>query len=284
MATPGLRDSIRENAGDFFGEFSVTQACEPCMKGNISKTAKFFCEDCNEYLCVSCKNPHMVYKPGKHNIFGFRDNVEMNGMDRCLEHNKKIKFYCQDHSKLCCNTCAILHRKCGQLDEIDSVTEERLADIDDLKPLLLKLESEVDSILADCKQSDDQLNKSVSNVSKDLDSMKIRIIKLFEDAQINVLSEANDFRSEQINRRHAVCKKVKEDLNQILQMCPAVVEHGTPQQNYIILKRIGEKNTIIQAEQVTPYLSFSCLGQLSPLLEIGKDLIKIQNQTGISSI
>ncbi|KAH3733502.1 hypothetical protein DPMN_039931 [Dreissena polymorpha] len=32
--------------------------------------------------------------------------VEMKGMDVCLEHGKEIEYYCEDHTELCCTTCA----------------------------------------------------------------------------------------------------------------------------------------------------------------------------------
>ncbi|KAH3801502.1 uncharacterized protein LOC127839927 [Dreissena polymorpha] len=278
MATGGARDSIRENAGDFIGEFSVTQSCEPCMKSNISKTATVFCDDCLEYLCDSCKNPHIVYKPGKHNIVGFFDIVEMKGLDRCQEHNKKIKFFCQEHSKLCCNSCLIVHGKCGQLEEIDSVPEKELTNVDDLKHSLIKLDSDADLIIAESKRQDSDLNKSVSKVNAELDAIQIRILKLFKEAQNNVQSEATAFKSGEIKRSQTVCTKVKEDLHTILTICSAIAERGTPQQKYIILKRMEEKNNMIQAEQVTPDLSLSCPRELTSLLEMGKDFIKLQIQ------
>ncbi|KAH3804162.1 hypothetical protein DPMN_132444 [Dreissena polymorpha] len=71
-------DSKRENAGDFIGQLSVTQSCDPCMKSNITKTASYFCENCDEFLCETCKNPHCVYKPGKHDIVGSQDIVDIN--------------------------------------------------------------------------------------------------------------------------------------------------------------------------------------------------------------
>ncbi|KAH3840827.1 hypothetical protein DPMN_114283 [Dreissena polymorpha] len=254
MTTDGLKDLNRGNAGDFIGECAVKHSCEPCMKSNISKTATVFFDSCNEYLCDSCKNPHMVYKPGKHNIVGYLNIVEMKGMDRCLEHNKKIKFYCHVHSNLCCTACLIANGKYGQLEEIDSVPEIKLTHIDDLKHSLIKLDSDADLIIAESKQQDSDLNKSVSKVNEELDAIHIRILKLVKEAQNNVLSEANAFKSEEINRRYAICTQVKEDLHKILTIGSAIAERGTPQQKYIISKRMEENKNIIQAEQVTPHI------------------------------
>ncbi|KAH3803865.1 hypothetical protein DPMN_132135 [Dreissena polymorpha] len=207
--------------------------------------------------------------------------VEMNGLDRCQEHNKTIKFFCQEHSMLCCTFCLIVHGKCGKLNAIEMVTERELADSDELMASLIKLESDADFIIAESKRQDSDLNKSVSNVNAELDAIQIRILKLFKEAQNNVQSEANAFKSEEINRSQTVCTKVKEDLHTILPICSAINEHGTPQQKYILSKRMEEKHRIIKAQQVTHHLSVSCPRELTSLLEMGKDFIKLKIQTGI---
>ncbi|KAH3803834.1 hypothetical protein DPMN_132102 [Dreissena polymorpha] len=203
----------------------------------------------------------------------------MKGLDRCQEHNKTIEFFCQEHSMLCCTSCLIVHGNCGKLNVIESVTERELADSDELMASLIKLDSDADFIIAESKRQDSDLNKSVSKVNAELDAIQIRILKLFKEAQNNVQSEANAFKSEEINRSQTVCTKVKEDLHTILPICSAVNEHGTPQQKYILSKRMEEKHRIIKAQQVTPHLSVSCPRELTSLLEMGKDFIKLKIQT-----
>ena len=149
---------------------------------------------------------------------------------------------------------------------------------------LIKLESDTEFIIAESKQQDSDLNKSVSNVNKELDSIKLYVMQLFEEAQNNVQSEENAFKFEEVNRSHTVCTKVKEDLHTILPICSAVYEHGTPQQKYILSKRMEEKHRMIKAQQVTPHLSLSFARELTSLLEMGKDFIKLQIQKGIGSI
>ena len=95
MATGGPRDSMRENAGDFIGEFSVSQSCEPCMKCNEFKTATIFCQECDEYLCDSCTNPHNMYKPGRHDIVRIKERKSV----RVLQAKKNMKT-CHEHGKI----------------------------------------------------------------------------------------------------------------------------------------------------------------------------------------
>ena len=94
--------------------------------------------------------------------------VDMKVMDRCEEHGKKIEFYCEDHEKLCCSTCVLMHRTFDRVCEIESVSVEKCQT---LKKDLERMESETDSIIADCKKSENDLNDSIANISKTIDKV-----------------------------------------------------------------------------------------------------------------
>ncbi|KAH3803899.1 hypothetical protein DPMN_132170 [Dreissena polymorpha] len=300
MAFRIFRDSNKDNAGDFIGESAVTQSCEPCMKTNISKTATVFCKDCDEYLCDTCKNPHTVYKPGQHNIVNVQDNtsapviLDMKGMDKCHEHARKIVFFCQDHSKLCCLSCVHIHRKCDQLDEIAQVSGQTQTDLQAIKQSLIKLRTEADAIIAECKQSETGLNESIAKISAEVDTMKDRIIQLFEEAKQKLISEAIQFKTAKVKRIGNKCDaslKVKEELNTVLSMCCVVLERGTPSQQYIYSEQMKEKrktieSTIDEQKKITfsSTVTVSFPKQVTSLLEMGSNSIKLNydgNKTGI---
>ncbi|XP_052216614.1 uncharacterized protein LOC127834639 isoform X2 [Dreissena polymorpha] len=254
MATVKLCDSNRDSAGDFIGECSVTQSCEPCMKTNVSKTATVFCKDCNEFLCDACKNPHTVYKSGKHDIVNSHDRkslllgVDMKGMDKCQEHDKEIEFFCHDHAKLCCSKCVLIHRKCDLLDEIANVCGQKRHELQAVKQSLINLQSEADSIITDFKHSETGLNESISKISSEVDAMRDRIIKQFEDAKQKLITEANTFKTSEVrfieNMRDA-SSNIKEEILKEVSMCCSVLERGTPSQKYIYSTKMKDKlNTI----------------------------------------
>ena len=300
MASKRLVDSNRDNAGDFIGESAVTQSCEPCMKTNISKTATVFCKDCDEFLCDTCKNPHTVYKPGQHNIVNVPENksapviLDMKGFDKCHEHAREIEFFCQDHSKLCCLSCVVIHRKCDQLDEIAQVSRQTRPDLQAIKQSLIKLRTEADAIIAECKQSETGLNESIAKISAEVDTMKDRIIQLFEEAKQKLISEAIQFKTAKVKRIGNKCDaslKVKEELNNVLSMCSVVIERGTPSQQYIYSEQMKEKrktieSTIDEQRKITfsSTMTVSFPKQVTSLLEMGSNSIKLNydgNKTGI---
>ncbi|KAH3805475.1 hypothetical protein DPMN_133778 [Dreissena polymorpha] len=291
MATGGLQESNRGKASDFFGECAITQSCEPCMKANIAKTATVLCKDCNEYLCETCRHPHIIYKGGKHGVISIQDKesstvvVNMKEMDKCSQHGKGFEFYCEDHCKLCCTTCVIEHRKCEKLDEIASISGQKGLQLHGLKKSLFKLKSDADAIVAEFKQSEDDLNASVANVSKDIDEMKDRLIKLFDDAKRELLTEANTLKSEEVKRlsmMQSVTSKVMEEINQLLSMCSSIADHGTPQQMFILSKQVEKKNKMIESKineqrktQVSSKVTLAYTGELSSILEMGTKFMKV---------
>ncbi|KAH3804932.1 uncharacterized protein LOC127834847 [Dreissena polymorpha] len=291
MASKRFVDSNRDNAGDFIGESAVTQSCEPCMKSNISKTPTVFCKDCDEFLCDACTNPHRVYKPGHHNIVNVQDHksapviLDMKGMDKCHEHGREIEFFCQDHSKLCCLSCVLIHRKCDKLDEIAKVSRQTRPDLQALKQSLIKMQSEADAIIADCKQSETGLNESIAKISAEVDTMKDRIIQLFEEAKQKLISEAKQFKTAKGKRIGNKCDaslKVKEELNNVLSMCCVVLERGTPSQQYIYSEQMKEKrktieSTIDEQRKITfsSTMTVSFPKQVTSLLEMGSNSIKL---------
>ncbi|KAH3815805.1 hypothetical protein DPMN_144336 [Dreissena polymorpha] len=150
------------------------------------------------------------------------ENVNTKGMDMCQEHGKTIKFFCEDHCKLCCNTCntcAFKHRKCDNVDELANISSQEGEELKDLNKTLLQLENESGSIIADCNLSEDVLSETIAGIAKQVDEMMERIIELFDKAKTKIMEEADDFKTEKIKRLGEINKsssKVNEDINELL--------------------------------------------------------------------
>ncbi|KAH3731042.1 hypothetical protein DPMN_057047 [Dreissena polymorpha] len=285
MASAGLNDSNRGSASDFLEDCTATQTCEPCMKTNTSKAATLFCKDCQELLCETCRNPHIAYKSGNHDIVTQENVVGMKGMDRCKEHGMLFEFFCEDHSKLCCPTCVFTHRRCEELNEISSISLQVGAELDNWKQCLLMLESDADANMIDCKQSEKQLNESIIDISKEVDDLGDRLIKQIEEAKRDFLTQAHALKCEEVKRlndRHDLNTKIKDEIFETLQFFLAISKKGTFQQKYIFLKQIEEKCKKVESEineqrttQVSTKVTFSYPRELSPLLGMGNNFFKV---------
>ncbi|XP_052217806.1 uncharacterized protein LOC127835420 isoform X2 [Dreissena polymorpha] len=290
MAT-NEQEAQQEVSSDMIGECIVINLCQPCTRKRTPSKATVFCKTCNEHLCEPCKKSHIIYKSGKHdtviieNLNSAPAVVKMKGMDKCLDHDKNIKFICEDHSKLCCNTCMFIHRKCDNVNELASLSSQEGLELQDLNNTLLKLETETGSIIADCKLSEDALIETIAHIPKQLDKMKDRIIEIFDKAKSKMIAEAENFKAGEMNRlgeRTNATLKVNEDINELLPVSSALVKHGTPEQKYIISHIMKEKIKYIEThiteqrnKHSTSNVALIFSKQLSSLLKEEEGIVKL---------
>ncbi|KAH3815839.1 hypothetical protein DPMN_144372 [Dreissena polymorpha] len=209
----------------------------------------------------------------------------MKGMDKCRDHDKKIKFVCEDHSKICCNTCAFNHRKCDNVNALASLSSKEGLELQELYSTLLKLETETCSIIVDCNLSEAAFNEANANLLKELDEMKDRIIEIFDKAKSRMVAEAENFKAEEMKRlgeRTKATSNVNEDIHELLPVSSALIKHGKPQQKYIISHILKEKIKYIEThiieqrnKHITSNVALNFSKQLSSLLKEEEGIVKL---------
>ncbi|XP_052214378.1 uncharacterized protein LOC127833254 [Dreissena polymorpha] len=209
----------------------------------------------------------------------------MKGMDKCRDHDKKVKFFCEDYSKLCCNTCAFIHRKCENVNELASLSSQEGLELEDLNHMLLKLETETCSIISDCNLSEVALSETNANIPKQVDEMKDRIIEIFDKAKSRMIEEAENFKDEEMKRlgeRRKATSNVNEDIHELLPVSSALIKHGKPQQKYIISHILKEKIKYIEThiieqrnKHITSNVALNFSKQLSSLLKEEEGIVKL---------
>jgi hypothetical protein len=87
------------------------RVCQPCFSKDKQTVADKFCSTCNEFQCTECSNVHNVLAILRtHKLVNANEAVtkqnsfDMKGLDRCNQHKKIIKFFCEDENQLCCST------------------------------------------------------------------------------------------------------------------------------------------------------------------------------------
>ncbi|KAK6194987.1 hypothetical protein SNE40_000509 [Patella caerulea] len=119
--------------------------CEVCKTGVNSE---FKCEDCEQYLCSSCRKMHDALRSCHNHVIvptaeALKDRREGNHettptlRDVCPDHrNKKVRCYCKDCSIAVCADCFVTnHRSHKFVDllakDIDIQTREELKSLQD---------------------------------------------------------------------------------------------------------------------------------------------------------
>lgn len=208
--------------------------------------------------------------------------VDTKGMERCQEHNNIIAYFCQNHSKLCCSECLFTHMKCGEnVVKISNVSGEKGQDPEVLGKLLKQMKFYSDAIVAQITHSESELDLSIERISKELDDMKTYILQLFEEAKRNVITAANVFKVREVQRlakTKTPALKLNTEIHEILPTYSDILQHGTPQQMFIVSKKIEEKHKLVknlEGTQVPATMSLSFSSELSALIEMKNEIIKL---------
>ncbi|XP_052219088.1 uncharacterized protein LOC127836476 isoform X2 [Dreissena polymorpha] len=244
MATGG------ENSSDIDVGCATLRSCDPCKKDNTTKDATQFCTECVEFLCDDCKRGHSRFKAGNHSFIFAADVtdvpvvVDMKDIDKCEEHKKKLKFFCKDHSFLCCSTCAFIHRTCKSVEEIAKISDKMKENLKELHDSLVKVGDKERLKIEDCTKTVDTLEGKVTQFQKTIDIIKEETIKLFETAKSRITYEANTIlatESERLGERKISSENTLKIISEILPLCLGVINNGTPQQAFIFAKYIEQK-------------------------------------------
>ena len=128
--------------------------CGPCKTDNVNKEAKYYCEQCQEYLCDSCQDTHRKLKATKnHSILSGHHMPTSSGVTQrpdcsvycSCSQNREVMVYCEDHDDVICDSCAtVKHRRCKTFsiqNKSHSYPTKKLDSIiDETKTLRMKIE------------------------------------------------------------------------------------------------------------------------------------------------
>ncbi|KAH3804152.1 hypothetical protein DPMN_132434 [Dreissena polymorpha] len=290
-STKGDESLTQESTSDMAGECVVIKQCEACLQDNTSVEATLFCSSCTEFLCDECKSGHIRYKRGKHEFINAIDSqikyitVDLKGIDACEEHKKKVKFFCKDHSLLCCSTCAFSHRKCENINELVKISGDSGQELQNLKDKLSNAAGYERSKIEDCKQTVNDLTDKLSNLKDELHKNKEEINNMFDETIVLINKEAKstvDIESKRLGERRSASETVLHGIVEILPLCSDVIDNGTPQQAFILTrcleKKLQEIDIHVKEQRVNHFsldLSLYLSTELTNLLQKRSDAVKL---------
>ena len=70
--------------------------------------ANNYCLECKIYMCNKCQNLHNKLFQNHHLNMINKENIEIfTGFCQEINHFEKLEYYCKNHNKLCCASCAV---------------------------------------------------------------------------------------------------------------------------------------------------------------------------------
>ncbi|KAH3815888.1 hypothetical protein DPMN_144424 [Dreissena polymorpha] len=109
--------------------------------------------------------------------------------------------------------------RCDHVNELASLSSQEGQELQDLNNTLIKLETDICSIISDCNNSETALIETIEHIPKQLDEMKNRMIEIIAKAKFKMIAEADNFKAEEMKRlsiRTNASSKVNEDIHGLL--------------------------------------------------------------------
>ena len=230
MASVGGSKTIHESSDDGSG-FD----CSPCNYDGVKKEAKFYCPQCDDYLCDSCKVTHQKFSSTrKHQLASgtllprtHRDNDHLNESRtiQCTCSGNDVAIYCKDHNEVMCVDCKTLkHRNCKNAsideacDDLDTTgTDETKERMEALRGKLGELQKRRKGDLgnlttktADCRDKVEEFKRELTKKIEDLVSTTLDDIAKCDSDQRATIVQHLDACTTALKRMEIEYKPLKE--------------------------------------------------------------------------
>ncbi|XP_053403321.1 uncharacterized protein LOC128558378 [Mercenaria mercenaria] len=263
MAEKGSGNMGNNSSGDAVPGRTEQILCQPCSSKDKQTVADVFCSTCDEFQCMDCSNIHKTYAFMKnHKLVKAKDikekpvSFDMKGLDQCDEHQKVLKFFCEDENQLCCSTCAIVdHRKCHSVVEIQKIAGRSAPTRSKLKASLQDIREKAETVVKYTKSSKERLKQDVKEVSLKIRRMRDNVMKMFDDLEVSVAKDAESFKTEtleKLTKKQSDNEKHIADATKSLETIDNVHQNGTPSQQFIMeqsmKKQVDELSSNVDKE------------------------------------
>ncbi|XP_035675218.1 tripartite motif-containing protein 2-like [Branchiostoma floridae] len=224
--------------------------CTVCEAGN---SAQFYCVECPDYLCQTCKDMHRRFKVSKdHKTVTIQDlqsgqaAAELRGREtsKCEDHQELNKFYCDTCHRVICLHCVVTAHKDHQYVEIEKAAEregakikEKQATVKNTADLHEKwiqdLQSVKDEWSSQVQRSEEQIRKQVKSI--------IGAAKKVGNDRIAQLRAMNAAREKQMEAAMEAAEMDLASAKSCVQFTDNVLEYGSPAELMSVAGELTER-------------------------------------------
>ena len=164
-----------------------------CGNCDERKSLKFYCADCNHFLCEDCAGAHRKmkalsghqvkeigkFKPSDARDYARRANV-------CKKHNDEVRFYCEQCVICICRDCAILDHRDHNIVSLDNGLQKKKSEIEnrmqEVQANVLRLRNEKESL----EKRRIRMNKSIEQATEQIHRTAERNRELIRQHEVSV--------------------------------------------------------------------------------------------------
>ena len=165
-----------------------------CGNCDERKSLKFYCADCNHFLCEGCAGAHKKmkalsghqvkeigkFKPSDARDYARRANV-------CKKHNDEVRFYCEQCVICICRDCAILDHRDHNIVSLDNGLQKKKSEIEnkmrEVQANVPRLRNERESL----EKRRTRMNKSIEQATEEVHRTAEHNIELIRQHEASVI-------------------------------------------------------------------------------------------------
>ncbi|XP_052799163.1 transcription intermediary factor 1-beta-like [Mya arenaria] len=212
-----------------------TMYCSPCEKGGGHIAANSFCNNCDEYLCLSCVKVHRNMKVTQDHVVLSGDSMPYfhspnkadgkKGLTGCTEQcpshsNEVIKFFCSEHDSLNCRDCIVVGHQTCKIDYIPDIAEgfRQGKDFESLNINIAKVDRDLencDKLIETCLKT---IEEEVAEELKQIREHRAEVVAYFDKREKELLAKVNDIKKindENVQYFKKKCQVAKDQMNAI---------------------------------------------------------------------
>ncbi|XP_053402780.1 uncharacterized protein LOC128558037 [Mercenaria mercenaria] len=204
----------RGSADDF--EFS----CQPCAGEGHHVEASGFCQNCQEYLCITCYKYHCKPTPTRHHVLLDKYNMPKRSAPAsvkygcnltCTKHASEIvKFFCKQHDAVGCGDCVILDHKSCKIDYIPDISKDFIdgGEYEQLVTRAKQLENNAKSLKKEIEEDGKEVYRLYTKAVWDIRAFRKQVDRYLIDMEQKLLDQCET----QKKKSDTMLKAVKREL------------------------------------------------------------------------
>ncbi|CAG2249035.1 unnamed protein product [Mytilus edulis] len=219
--------------------------CGICDVQHVSHVADYWCPECDEGLCSTCKNYHSISKASRqHGIISIDDYkklpVEICKIEQnCTEHDKKFQMFCPRHDQLCCIMCVSEnHKECTGMFLIDDAIKSSRSStlFDSLEKTLKDIQDNIEKVVKDREANLDEIKQHHLKILNDIKDKRRNVNSRLDELEKNIIDDLNSTETQLKLKIETLLDKLSTKMTTIELLktnIMSVKQHGSDLQAFI---------------------------------------------------
>ncbi|CAC5383637.1 unnamed protein product [Mytilus coruscus] len=136
----------------------IRKMCDPCSVNHKETKGSYVCEECEEFLCIECKQNHILQKSNQdHNVKSIMEEILCEACRRA-DRREHAALYCQEceDPEPLCQSCATQHQAMKKTRNHQLSTDIATYILRHKKEVILKVSEKTETTGTDTDQGSDQ--------------------------------------------------------------------------------------------------------------------------------